>query len=48
MIEPDVSGIRAFEFHKARQAIQAGRAAGEESVEAIRRQLGRRLRVRRR
>jgi NTE family protein len=43
VIEPDVHGIRAFEFHKAAKAIQAGEAAAAGSVEAIRKQLRRRL-----
>ncbi len=36
-IEPDVHGIRAFEFHKAAAAIEAGRAAVRGAGEAIRR-----------
>jgi len=43
VIEPDVHGIRAFEFHKARQAISAGEHAADESLEALRRQMRRRL-----
>jgi NTE family protein len=43
IIEPDVHGIRAFEFHKARQAIQAGEAAGERSIPELQRQLRKRL-----
>ena len=43
VIEPDVHGIRAFEFHKARQAIAAGEAAVEGSLDPLRRQLRRRL-----
>lgn len=43
VIEPDVHGIRSFEFHKARQAIEAGEAAGEARVDALRRQLRKRL-----
>ncbi len=48
VIEPDVHGIRSFEFHKARQAIQAGEAAGEAGIEPLRRHLRRRLPVLRR
>jgi NTE family protein len=48
LIEPDVRRIRAFEFHKAHQAIAAGRKAAEAQIDEIRRQLTRRLRVRRR
>jgi NTE family protein len=48
VIEPDVHGIRSFEFHKARQAIQAGEAAGEAGIEPLRRHLRRRRPVLRR
>ncbi len=47
LIEPDVHGIRAFEFHKAKQAIAAGRRAAELHVPEIQRLLRRRLSVRR-
>jgi len=43
IIEPDVHGIRSFEFHKARQAIAAGEAAVESRLDDLRRQLRRRL-----
>jgi len=43
VIEPDVHGIRAFEFHKARQAIEAGEAAVASCLDDLRRQLRRRL-----
>jgi len=36
-IEPDVHGIRAFEFHKAEAAIAAGREAARGVAEAVRR-----------
>ena len=42
VIEPDLRGIRSFEFHKARQAIQAGEAAGEASIEELKRQIRKR------
>ena len=48
VIEPEVRGIRAFEFHKARQAIAAGERATEASLDEIRQKLARRMRARRR
>ncbi len=48
VIEPDVRGIRAFEFHKAKQAIAAGLSAAADHVTEIEKQLSRRLRGRRR
>ena len=42
VIEPDVHGIRSFEFHKARQAIEAGEAAVEGCLDELHRQLRRR------
>ena len=48
VIEPDLHGIRSFEFHKARQAIQAGEAAGEAGIEPLRRHLRKRRPARRR
>ena len=36
-IEPDVHGVRAFEFHKADQAIQAGYIAARPAAAAVRR-----------
>ena len=46
LIEPDVHGIRAFEFHKAKQAIAAGRRAAEQHVPEIQRLLRRKLSIR--
>ena len=46
IVEPDVHGIRAFEFHKGKQAIAAGIKAAEERLPEIERQLKRRLRRR--
>ena len=40
-IEPDVHSIRNHEFHRAAQAIEAGLAAGEEALPALRRALKR-------
>lgn len=48
LIEPDVHGIRAFEFHKARQAIQAGLHAVDAHLPEIQRALRRRRRTRKR
>ncbi len=43
VIEPDVHGIRAFEFHRAAKAIQAGELAASERIAAIQKELRRRL-----
>ena len=45
LIEPDLHGIRAFEFHKAKQAIAAGRRAAEEKVDEVKRALRKRRRL---
>jgi NTE family protein len=37
VIEPDVRGIRAFDFHKASRAIKAGRAAAAPQLESLER-----------
>ena len=44
VIEPDVHAIRAFEFHKAARAVQAGLAAFDESLPALERVRRRRAR----
>ena len=46
VVEPDVHGIRAFEFHKGKQAIAAGLKAAEERLPEIQRELKRRPRRR--
>lgn len=48
LIEPDVHGIRAFEFHKAKSAIAAGRKAAEQQLPEIQRLLRKRRPRRRR
>ncbi|MFQ5515315.1 MAG: patatin-like phospholipase family protein [Myxococcota bacterium] len=37
VLEPDVHGIRSFEFHRARQAIRAGRSEAERLIPELRR-----------
>ncbi len=41
LIEPQLDGIRAYDFHKAARAIQAGRHAAEEATAAVERALRR-------
>ena len=41
LIEPELDGIRAYDFHKAERAIQAGRQAAEAATGAIERALRR-------
>lgn len=48
VIEPAVRGIRTFDFHKAQQAIPAGRHAVEAALPELERALRRRGRTRRR
>src|SRR5262245_30221747 len=41
LIEPALDGIRAYDFHKAARAIQAGRHAAEDATSAVQRALRR-------